>query len=518
MPSGTATPNENLNNQNSTSTYLASQAAEKIFWAGEVAYTPYAYALGGLQYVDDRLNYVGEQIYNYSPEIIQDFIMAAKPYFPNKQEVFLATVPTILAEMVGETWLNLGNDILSKEVFRDFAKIFGIFASMVSGTKYGGTDYEYDMANVWAQVLKTSCKALTIGGTFVYGGPATASTIAPLANIVCEIPSRAMILLGREQQEEGKTDVPFFEYAADKINYEILASAVTSTMAKKGFSTLTGLLAKPLNIHGNSIKAATDLSENLLSRVGIQAGLNPFGPNKHIDSAYQTLEKTFLAAPYASPVTVPLVAHIEAAARTLGGMTYSYIAIPGSRFGQDVTSHLTQSTWKKYHGPEHEAKGELLRAVGEYVGLLKHHATTSSKVIMDSQILLEDIKDLDLSSLTHEELMKLHAKLTETISVIADEDKLLQTAVSSEESDNSVVSGTADEKNKIEKVVKVGSDEMAEAVAAMLYKGTSPSTDTSLGQKIVAVDASGNVYGSDEEGEQFIAGQAEQPPAEEVAA
>lgn len=172
---------------------------------------------------------------------VRDTAISTWQYFPNIEEIVINTLSGTAVEMMLEPLLDLGGNIAAKELFRDIAKIPGTFVLMYSDVDYGSTGYKYDFANVVSQFAKTACNAILIGGSYYLSGQGLAKTVAPWANILCEIPARTIIEVGRLKQKGNDTTTPFPEYYLNHMNSTIAIGAIVSSFAKKGVASIAGV-------------------------------------------------------------------------------------------------------------------------------------------------------------------------------------------------------------------------------------------------------------------------------------
>jgi len=297
--------------------------------------------------------------------------------FPNFEEMYVNALPTVAVEMVAETWVNFGSDLVAKEIFRDVAKLAGIGYAYYEGTEYGSTGFKYDAANVWGQAFKVVCKSAALGGAYAYGGFAFAKMIAPVSNMGCEMPTRAMIIIGRQMQEKGVSEEDVLGYFADNIDSEIIASAVTSTFGKKLGATIMGKLVGNLGLYELSKQASASISETIYKNIfGGELNLSPISisesGSKIVDSAYQTLEK----AAKESPLFVPVVLAVEYAIRNLGSLVNSYILIPLARLFQEAASELTKFEYISFGLEEAEHQHHLIHRIFEMFGLTSENKSS----------------------------------------------------------------------------------------------------------------------------------------------
>ena len=185
-------------------------------------------------------------------------------YFPNIEEVTINTLSTTVAEMILEPFINMDGNIAAKELFRDIAKIPGTVALMYSDANYGSTDFKYNIADVASQITKTVCKSALVGTSYFYAGKEMAKLVAPWANILCDMPARTMIEVGRMQQKENNIS-PFFEYYVNHIDTQITIGAVSSSLAKKGVASIAGVvIEKYIPMYEIARKSALKIDEILV--------------------------------------------------------------------------------------------------------------------------------------------------------------------------------------------------------------------------------------------------------------
>lgn len=169
---------------------------------------------------------------------------------PNTKEIFNTVATTSLIDVLtAPLFTSLGNHPSAKNVLRDIAKIPSIMMNAMQDTPIGGTKYMYDAFNVGAAVAKVGCKV-----TFIFGVPMVmpqafllpTDIMARIANGVCEVPSSALLLAGKERQDKNEQDIPAVSYFFYNLKAAWFLNGILNTIGKVSITDSIGTAANSL--------------------------------------------------------------------------------------------------------------------------------------------------------------------------------------------------------------------------------------------------------------------------------
>lgn len=313
---------------------------------GEDTLLEWSYKYTQQQYsaVADYSYQTANSVWSSLPSPVQFILETAWSGVPNFQEVFYSSAATTFVEKAVKGWVDLGDGLAVKEIFRDIAKFPTVLVSWWGDVEYGHSGYKYDEANVWAQGVKIVCKSTLIGGAYVYAGPIGVELGAPFINMLCEIPARTIIEVGREKQKLNDEDTPFFEFLADHLTLQKLSDGVAAAFAKKTMASIMQVLVGRLEM-------IPQLTKDL---------------NDYLMSFFNKLEYGSLFFSAAEQTT-------DYVTKVLRGISETYILSSAARAAQETVIKIVNTEWVKFHVEEHLKKGDLLRFIFGMLGILDTH-------------------------------------------------------------------------------------------------------------------------------------------------
>ena len=190
---------------------------------------------------------------------------------PKAHEVLTITRINSAIDLGLSPWLEkLGEHTSAKGIIRDITKLPALAELCLEGVEISKTGYYHDEGYFTASVVKIGCKTVIIGGAYL-AGIGNLGLVSRGSNLVCEVPSRFLILAAMDRQAHNATDVNFISYVYQNGKFSWLMEAAYESVPKVVVSDMLGIVIEHIGLRAVANKINLRGHEKIAAALGVDS-------------------------------------------------------------------------------------------------------------------------------------------------------------------------------------------------------------------------------------------------------